>query len=135
IRNMRVWYTGNNKKFATTAQFGSTLDFLPGSTMFSITGEQALVNDTNYFWLTYDINDTGTLANVVDASCNAVMIDRVSQFPLISSPSGSRELRNDYCTPLVSNAANSCGWAYYISNVTTSGAETNINNYSGCNGL
>jgi hypothetical protein len=134
IKNMKVWYTGSTNKFDRSTQFGSTLSNLPGVTAFSITGSQSLLNDTNYFWLSYDIVDTSSLTNLVDASCNTLTIAGVPQIPTISSPIGSREIRDDYCEAIVSNATNSCNYGYYISAVSTSGADGNISNYSGCNG-
>jgi hypothetical protein len=134
ITNMKVWYTGSDKNFATTAQFGATLSNLPGTNNFSITGTQSLGNDTNYFWLTYDIVDIAALTNLVDASCNAVYLDGLSNMPTVTSPTGTREIRDDYCTAIVSNAANSCNNGYYISSVNTYGADVDLSNYSGCNG-
>jgi hypothetical protein len=135
IRNMKVWYTGNSNVFATNTQFGSTLDFLPGTLGFTITGTQALAPNTNYFWLTYDVDAGATLGNLIDAECASIIVDGLSQTPSVTAPAGSREVREEYCAPLVSNAVNSCNWGYYISSFYTNDAVSNISNmYSGCNG-
>jgi hypothetical protein len=135
VRNMKVWYTGNSKDFETVTQFGNTLNFLPGTLTFSVTGDQEIMNDTNYFWLTYDIDPSALLGNLIDGECNSFLIGAVSQVPSISSPIGSREVRDGYCAPLLSQAATTCNDGYYISSVYSYGAESDLNNmYSGCNG-
>lgn len=70
IRNGKVFYTGNSNIFATTTQFGTTV-LNPNGT-FNVTGAQTLQEGTNYFWLTYDIPSTGTMGNVVDATCEQI---------------------------------------------------------------
>ncbi len=134
IRNLKVWYTGSTNAFSATTQFGSTLAYLPGALTFAITGSQSLENDTNYFWLTADINEAATIANVVDAEWSTVTFDATPQTPTTTAPAGSRAIRADYCDPIISNASNSCNWGYYISAVSTSGATGNLSNTSGCNG-
>lgn len=100
ISNFKVWYTGSSKNFATTTQFGSTLAKLPGGgsgTGFVITGNQALLNDTNYFWLTYDVSATSTLGNFIDGECSSITIDGFPNMPTVTAPTGNREIRAPYC--------------------------------------
>ncbi|MCU0441355.1 MAG: GEVED domain-containing protein [Bacteroidia bacterium] len=134
IENIRVWYTGNSATFATTTQFGSTLTSLGGAFPFTISGNQALANDTNYFWLTYGIKSSATVTNIVDGECSSITIAGTPQTPTVTSPVGSREIRNPYCAPQISNATNACNWGYYMTGVSTTGAINNINNFTGCNG-
>ena len=135
ISNLKVWYTGNSNMLDTTTQFGATVTNLPGTLTFTVTGSQALTNDTNYFWLTYDVVDTATIGNLIDAEFGSVTVAGVPNIPTVTAPVGAREIREQYCTPLISNAVNVCSWGnYYISEVSTSGATGNITNYTGCAG-
>ena len=134
ITNLKVWYTGNSSTFATTTQFGSTLSGLPGSMAFAITGTQLLANDTNYFWLTYDIDGGAVLGNEIDGECSSITINGIAQTPTTTAPAGSREIREEYCIPQISNSQWSCGW-YETINFSTTGGSTNISNLnSGCQG-
>lgn len=131
IRNIKMWYTGNTASFATTSQFGATLSYLPNSLNFSIPAIQALSNGTNYFWLTYDINGTSTVGNVVDASCVSVTVDGNAQTPTVTAPSGSRQIRLEYCPPTYSF---SCSNGDFVNNFSTTGAISNVSYLtSGCN--
>jgi hypothetical protein len=128
ISNLRVWYTGANNTFATTTQFGGTVA-TPTLTN-SVSGAQNLVNGTNYFWITYDIPVTATLNNVVDAEVTSIIVASNFETPTISAPVGNRSIRAPYCVPAISFG---CG-IDYISQVTTIGAITNVNNLTTCNG-
>ena len=122
ITNLKVWYTANSKIFAATSQFGSTV-ISPSATQ-TVTGVTSLTNDTNYFWVTYDIASGATLTNVVDAQLTSITVDGTTQTPTVTSPTGTREIRQAYCTP-------SATYSYYymcINSVYTSGGSTNINN-------
>lgn len=131
IRNIKVWYTGTNSAFNTSSQFGTTLNTLPGSTNFSITGSQALSNGTNYFWLTYDINPLATVGNVVDAECTSVTIEGIPQLPTITAPAGSRQIRVEYCPPVYTY---SCSNGDFVNHFSTTNAVNNISFLStGCN--
>lgn len=132
IRNIRVWYTGSSKTFATTTQFGSTLSRLPGTSFFTITGSKALSPDTNYFWLTYDIDTNSTIGNVVDAECTSMTIGTNPAYPIPSSATGSRIIGPAYCEP---SYTYDCSSDDFINRVSTTGGSTNINNTgSGCSG-
>jgi hypothetical protein len=133
IRNIAVWSTGNSKTFATTTQFGSTLAFLPGATSFSVTDNKLLMNDTNYFWLTYDIEASSTVGNVVDAEATGIIVAGVAQVPSVTAPTGTRQIRNEFCIPAYTNATLACGNSWYINSVNTINAIGNISNSStGC---
>jgi hypothetical protein len=136
IRNLKVWYTGSSSSFAKVNQFGSTLDMLPGSNSFTMTGEQALLNGDNYFWLTYDIDPSATVGDVIDGEVSGVTVHGLIQIPSVTSPVGNREIRDDYCTPFVGSGFNSCmNWGEYINTVSTSGAIIDFSNENnGCAG-
>ncbi|MES2560730.1 MAG: BNR-repeat neuraminidase N-terminal domain-containing protein [Bacteroidota bacterium] len=132
ITNLKVWYTGTSNTFATTTQFGTTVA-APAATQ-TVTGAMPVSNGTNYFWITYDIPATATLATVVDAAVTSVTIGGTPQAPTVTAPAGNREIRIPYCnTALHTNA---CTSDDYIQNVSTTGGSTNISNLlSGCNGM
>lgn len=101
ISNIKVWYTGNSNTFATTAQFGATMTNAPATSspyVMSIAGSQSLNNNTNYFWVTYDIKGTATVSNTVDGECTSITISGTPQTPTITAPAGVREIRGVYCT-------------------------------------
>lgn len=64
ISNVDVYYTGTSSTFATTTLFGSNAS--PSTSTYNINGSQNLQSGVNYFWLVYDLNNTGTLAATVD---------------------------------------------------------------------
>ncbi|MSQ78656.1 MAG: hypothetical protein EXR21_03125, partial [Flavobacteriaceae bacterium] len=88
----KIFYTGNSRTFAVSTQYGSTVSSPSGS--FSINGSQNLMGDTNWFWLTYDISNTATIGNVVDAQCATMVINGSTKTPTITSPSGTRLIQN-----------------------------------------
>ncbi|MBC7382605.1 MAG: T9SS type A sorting domain-containing protein [Bacteroidia bacterium] len=132
IRNAKIWYTGNSATFATTTQFGSTY-LVPAPTAsawpaYSITGTQPLNNDSNYFWLTYDIKAFAVIGDSTDAEVTGITIGGIVQTPSISAPSGRRLIRNPFC-------ASAAFFSDYddIGQVTmTQGATTVLNNGTGC---
>jgi hypothetical protein len=132
IENLRVFFTGNSATFDAGHQFGATLPLLPGVTNFTVTGHADLANDTNYFWLTYDVKSSAPVGNEISGECTGIVIDNISHMPSVSNPAGVREIRQSYCRNFISEPRNSCSWGYTISELTTSGAITNINNVSGC---
>ncbi len=87
VSNAKLWYTGSSATFATTTQYDVTKT---ASATLSFTGNQALLADTNYFWLTYDLATNATLGNSIDAVVNSVTVGGVAQVPSITSPTGSR---------------------------------------------
>ncbi len=88
ITSTKLYYTGNSKTFAPTTLFGSGT----ASASFSIAGNQLLLPDTNYFWLTYDIAAGATIGNNLDASCSAITISGTPSTPLITSPVGNKQI-------------------------------------------
>jgi len=130
IQNLKVWYTGNSNVFATTVQFGSAVA-VPGATQ-TITGSQSLNNDTNYFWVTYDIASTAIIGDAVDAEFVSATVDGTPQTPTATTATGNRLIRNAYCTPVVVYPGQSCPNNFYIANVVTTGGSTNISNATSC---
>ncbi|MFB6305802.1 MAG: BNR-repeat neuraminidase N-terminal domain-containing protein, partial [Flavobacteriales bacterium] len=88
-----LWETGTSSSFATTSQIGSTVGSPNGE--FKFTTSHELKKDTNYFWLTYDINSGATANNVVDAVIDSLKVDDTLRTPSVTSPSGSRTISPD----------------------------------------
>jgi PKD repeat protein len=98
VTNVKLWYTGSSNAFATTTQYDVTKT---ANATLSFTGNQALLADTNYFWLTYDLATNATLGNSIDAVVNSVTVGGVAQTPAVTSPTGSRLI--NFPVSLVSN--------------------------------
>lgn len=103
IKNIKLYYTGNSATFATTTQVGSTVSTV-GSTN-TITDDVFLTNNTNYFWLTYDIDSLATLGNVVDAEVPNITIDGIVRTPSTTAPNGARTIRAAYCKSYATSTA------------------------------
>lgn len=91
IQNAKVFSTGTSSTFTGILhQYGSTIVSPSGAMTF--TGNDTLFPGANYFWLTYDVAPSTTLANQFDATCTNVT-HSVTQTvtPNITAPAGSRE--------------------------------------------
>ncbi len=121
IANATLWYTGTSGTFATTTQVGSVVSNPNGT--FTINGTQTLSSGTNHFWLSYDVQASATLGNIIDAQCTSVTVDGTSHTPSTTNPSGNRLI--DYCTN-----TNTTNTSYYIDDFSTTGGTTNITNNS-----
>jgi len=132
----KIYYTGNNSTFSSTNLFGSYSPISPTSAnwgVYSINGTQALTNDTNYFWLVYDIKSTAIINDSVDAEVLTMTIGGIIQVPTGGAPNGNRKIRAPYC---IGPYASACTSDDFVNNVYTSGGIFNISNLnSGCNGL
>ncbi|MCG9880165.1 MAG: GEVED domain-containing protein, partial [Bacteroidia bacterium] len=89
-----IWYTGSNPNFATTNFFGGVG---AQSGAFNINGLQNLGNDTNYFWLTYNLPATAAIGDSLDAELSSITIAGTPQTPTTTAPAGAREIRAPYC--------------------------------------
>jgi hypothetical protein len=129
IDSIIVWYTGANANFSAPVFFGSSGT---QSGAYSITGSRNLLNDTNYFWVTYNVRTTANVGDSLDAEVSSITIGGTPATPSVGAPSGSRKIKAQICTPIYTFA---CTSDDLINNVSTTGGSTNINNLgSGCNG-
>jgi len=94
INNARVFYTGVSPVFNSNGTpFGIELD---PSGAFIITGSQTLQKGLNYFWLTYDIISSAATDAKVDAECNKIYINGISEkTPDNPSPLGHSTIESD----------------------------------------
>ncbi|MGA9115285.1 MAG: BNR-repeat neuraminidase N-terminal domain-containing protein [Bacteroidota bacterium] len=90
ISNARIYYTGTSAAFAATNLFGTVAS--PPAGAFSITGTQALLEGTNYFWVTYDISALAPEGNQVDAECASATVGGVARIPAVTDPAGARSI-------------------------------------------
>ena len=92
ISNAKVYYTGNSNSFATTTQFGSTLASPSGA--FNITGTKTLVDGVNYFWLSFDVPNSASLGDFVDATCESITGSGSmgTVIPTVTAPAGNRQI-------------------------------------------
>jgi hypothetical protein len=99
IDSIIVWYTGANPNLVSPVFFGSS-----GSSAapFNITGSRNLLNDTNYFWVTYNVPATATVGDSVDIEVTSITVGATPQTPTTTAPAGARLIRAPYC---VSSAA------------------------------
>jgi hypothetical protein len=127
IVNAKIYYSGASSNFASTTQFGSTYTvtgpIASAWPAYQINGTQPLLNDTNYFWLTYDLKVGAILLDSVDAELTSMVIAGVPQTPSITAPIGNRRIRQAYC---VSSATTTFDGEIF--NVTAG----NLNNTSSC---
>ncbi|MCE3277978.1 MAG: hypothetical protein K0S44_169 [Bacteroidetes bacterium] len=107
IANARLYSTGTDANFATTAQFGTTIAAPSGVMTFN--GTNGLVAGTNYFWLAYDITVTTPTGNCVDATCTSITMNNGTASTVVPSPSAPAG-----CRP--TKAANNMA---YFSSTTT----------------
>jgi hypothetical protein len=92
ITNAKLYYTGVSSTFSTANQFGATVASPSGP--FVINGSQALIQGTNYFWLTYDIPAGAVVGNVVDAECQSITLTGTPVTPTVTAPAGDRLIKN-----------------------------------------
>jgi hypothetical protein len=147
IENVKIFATGSNPNFSIANQFGSTfVQTTPTANKygaFNITGLQTLLNDTNYFWVTYNIKATAILFDSVDVECTGLTIAGTPQIPSVTAPAGNRKIRAVYCASNATSAADEEIWNVTIgtlnntSNCTTlaPGANSAVSLYSNYSGF
>ncbi|QQS34722.1 MAG: T9SS type A sorting domain-containing protein [Ignavibacteriales bacterium] len=123
ITNAKVWYSGTSPVFATAVQFGTTLAVPTAS--FSVTGSQALVEGTNYFWLTFDLPANPTGGNTVDAQCNSITLSTTPYTPTVTNPAGNRSILG------VLSGNYNVGTSHVFTSLTNAVVALNTNGVSG----
>lgn len=92
IDSAQVFYTGTSSVFDSTNQFGAGIANPSGA--FTLSGSQALVPGTNYFWLVYDVNSGASACNVLDATLDSAIAGGTGYASSPSSPSGARYIKS-----------------------------------------
>lgn len=123
IDSISIWFTGANPNFVSPTFYGSA-STQPGP--YTVNGALNLLNDTNYFWVTYRVPATAAIGDSVDAAISSITIAGTPQTPTVTAPNGSRLIKGAYCT---TSYANGCG-TDFIARVRLE----NLDNSTGCNG-
>jgi hypothetical protein len=84
-----MYYSGNSNIYSISDTFGIVSS--PNGN-FIIQGIQQLVEDTNFFWLAYNVNNNATNGNVLDASCDSLICDDTTRIPAVTDPPGTRTI-------------------------------------------
>jgi GEVED domain/Secretion system C-terminal sorting domain/N-terminal domain of BNR-repeat neuraminidase len=90
ILNAQLWSSASSSSFATSTQIGSTVANPNGAFTFT-TSTTTLLEGTNYFWLTYDVKNSATSPDVIDATCTSLIVG-TAQTPTVTAPSGNRPI-------------------------------------------
>jgi len=110
ISQAQLYYTGLSSVFSTQNQVGNPVDN-PGS-IINFNDSVYLLNDTNYFWLCYNVSNTAVAGSQLDASVISININDTLRYPDVVDTSGYIEVRN----PLSGTyTINYLGTADYIS--------------------
>jgi Neuraminidase (sialidase) len=89
VTDIKVYSSGTNAIFnpATATVFG-TVNPRKGSLVAN--GSQTLVSGDNYFWIAYDVASTAKEGNVLDATCESIVINKIPNNIAINSVAGNR---------------------------------------------
>jgi trimeric autotransporter adhesin len=89
---IHIYYTGTSGTFSPVGAFDGAGTSAASGTII-INGTQTLSTGTNYFWVAYDLNASGTTGNNVDAKClntSTLTVDNSSRTVTANDPSGTR---------------------------------------------
>lgn len=91
VTSVKIYSTGSDPVFGTSSLFGSAT---PATGTITVNGSKTLVQDTNYFWVAYDISATAVVANLLDAQCTQITMDGSvgNKVPTVQNPSGNRPI-------------------------------------------
>ncbi|MCX8480477.1 MAG: GEVED domain-containing protein, partial [Sediminibacterium sp.] len=122
----KYWFTGNSKVFNTNTQFGNTVSTPASKTNNLITGNVALLSDTNYIWVTAGIASNARYRDSLFIGIDSMVVyDSVIKDNLIQvQPYNGRIIKGNYCSSIASSNLN--GDIYNVRVGT-------INNTSDCN--
>jgi PKD repeat protein len=89
IANAKL-YKNNNTPLTFADTLGSPVLLPNGSFYFDL--NKTLSFGTNNFILGYDVSTTATENNSLDARCDSLVISGITNYPLVTSPTGSRKI-------------------------------------------
>lgn len=81
VNKIHIFYTGSSNSYSPINEFvaGGTT---PAANSNTVTGSQNLLpNVTNYFWVTYDINNSSTIGDLIDGACNQLVVAGTAHAP------------------------------------------------------
>ncbi|HEX8547497.1 MAG TPA: gliding motility-associated C-terminal domain-containing protein, partial [Cytophagaceae bacterium] len=101
-----LYYTGPSDTFSIVNVSDTSRIAINQSINF--TGQFILREDTNYFWLTYNISTRATLGNVVDATCLGISVGRTNYTAINEVPTGNRKIINGVSMSVTLPQATTC---------------------------
>lgn len=124
ISNAKVWYTGSSSDFDTITQFGTTIQQPPVSNGNMVFSDSIHVScGRSYFWLTYDIDSTATVNNVVNAVLNEIDLNQTTHSVPLINLIGYGKIKN-MCTHKLRIRSTYSGWHRSAVNLYVNGIET-----------
>jgi len=134
ITNAKLWFTGGTPAFdlgnailmGTVAQPWMTnyMFLIPPVAGYSgLASINTLQHGDNYFWITYDIPNSATSNNYVDAEWIGFKLTGSAYTPSVYTVAGSRQIGSVYCTPTFTMGTSWQNYSNndYINNVTLAG--------------
>jgi len=120
VTGIHIYYTGNSAVFSPVSEFmaGGTA---PAAGTITVTGSQALVTGTNYFWVAYDISASATAGDKVQAQCTKLTVWGNSEAPS-SIVTGLRNIVA--CTAAPGGISNASFWVKADAGTSTSADAT-----------
>lgn len=109
VSKIHIFYTGSSNTYAPVNEFvsGGTV---PSAASNTVTGSQTLLpNVTNYFWITYDINNAAPIGNLIDGACAGITLAGNQQVPTNINPPGSGTVTACPCSFSLGNDLSFCG--------------------------
>ena len=99
VTKASVYYTKNSNAFSSSCKVGeaniSANDFI-----VTLTTPQELIEGSNHFWLTYDINPQAQSALTIDAACSKVSLSSGDEIVAEPNPEGNRTIKNEYISTI-----------------------------------
>lgn len=89
ISQLKIYYTGNSNRFATTNLFST---FAAATGTITINGTQTLAEGNNYFWIAADIASNAKEGNVIDATCESLTVGGTVYTPANKTVAGARTI-------------------------------------------
>lgn len=86
IVSAKLYATGNSGTFGTSKLLGTVT---APSGAFSFTVADTLINDTNNYWLAYDVNAAAPNSNILDAIFDSAQVYGNWVLPSVSNPTGN----------------------------------------------
>jgi hypothetical protein len=125
ISNAQLYYTGNNSVFSTQNSIGN---YANPQGVFTITTNVNLTNDTNYFWLTYDI---ANYASVGDSVGSALQSLSISGQTINHNSAGvfNRKIAPAYCKSYAQSITDEEIWRVTLSNLSNTSTCSSLGAY------
>ncbi len=125
ITNAQLYYTGKSAVFSTQNLIGKLMN---PQGVYSLIANINLANDTNYFWLTYDIANYATVGDSVGSNLQSLTIAG-QLFNNNSIGVFNRKIVQAYCKSYAQSITDEEIWNVTLSNLTNSTTCSSIGAY------